>query len=97
MEIVQSKNGDTTVFKISGRLDIKTAPELDAYIKSNAIDRGLELDLSELEYISSAGLRVILATYKLMQSKGGMRITHTNDVIMEIFEATSFTDVMDIQ
>lgn len=97
MEIAQSKDGSTTVLRISGRLDTNTAPELDAYLKANAAEGGLELDLSDLDYVSSAGLRVILALHKAMANKGGFRITHTKDAVLEVFEATGFTDVMDIQ
>lgn len=98
MEIIESKDGNKVVLKIVGRLDTNTAPDLDSYLKANVTsDAGMVFDLSELDYVSSAGLRVILATHKVMSSRGGLTITKPKDTVMEVFEATGFSDVLDIQ
>ena len=84
--------------KIEGRLDTTTAPELEAAL-DGAIDEANELvfDLEGLEYLSSAGLRILLASQKKMAPKGGMKVTKVNDVIMEIFEITGFSDILTIE
>ena len=85
MEIIESKDGNKVVLKIVGRLDTNTAPELDSYLKANVTsDAGMVFDLSELDYVSSAGLRVILATHKVMSSRGGLTITKPKDTVMEV-------------
>lgn len=97
MEIRESKEGNRTVLRIVGRLDTATAPDLDSNIRSNQIADGLVLDLSELEYISSAGLRVLLAANKLMANHGGMSVRNVQDMVMEVLEATGFTDVLTME
>lgn len=97
MEINETKEEGKTVMSVSGRLDTKTAPELEARIKSGDVDGGLVLDLSDLEYVSSAGLRVILATHKMMVNRGGLIVRNPQDTVMEVLDATGFTDVLDIQ
>ncbi|MBO5994307.1 MAG: STAS domain-containing protein [Firmicutes bacterium] len=84
--------------KVEGRLDTATAPELEAEL-AEVIDEAEELvfDLEGLEYMSSAGLRILLATQKKMSLKGGMKVTNVNDVIMEIFEITGFSDILTIE
>ena len=91
------EEGKLTV-KVEGRLDTTTAPELEEELKS-AIDEANELifDLEGLEYLSSAGLRILLASQKKMTEKGGMKVTNVNDVIMEIFEITGFSDILTIE
>ena len=83
---------------LEGRLDTTSAPQLEAALKDNfdAIDE-LILDFTGLEYISSAGLRVLLSSQKIMSKKGGMKVTHVSDVIMEIFEVTGFSDILTIE
>ncbi|WP_414595223.1 STAS domain-containing protein [Candidatus Methanoprimaticola sp. MG2] len=97
MDIIENMNGRDLTLKLTGRLDTNTAPELDARIRNMAGMDSLTFDMSELEYISSAGLRVILSTHKVMSKQGGMRIINVRDTVMEVFEATGFTDVMDIE
>lgn len=98
MEIIKNAEESKLNLKVNGRLDTTTAPELSA-----AIDEALEgvteltLDFSELEYISSAGLRVLLATQKKMQGKGEMIVTGVSEVVMEVFEVTGFNDILNIQ
>ena len=91
------ENGKLSIV-FDGRLDTITAPELEKELK-DSIDgvSALTLDFSALEYISSAGLRVLLSTQKLMNKQGKMTITHVNEIIMEIFDVTGFTDILDIE
>ena len=86
------------VFALEGRLDTNTSVEPDAAL-SPVLDTINELvfDLSALEYISSAGLRVLLATHKSLSKKGGMKVTNVNEMIMEIFEVTGFSDILTIE
>ena len=83
---------------LEGRLDTVTSPQLENELK-NALDGAdaLVLDMEKLEYISSAGLRVLLSAQKLMSGKGGMKLLHVNDTIMEIFEVTGFSDILTIE
>ena len=84
-------------FSLEGRLDTVSAPELEAELK-DALDgvSELTLDLEKLEYISSAGLRVLLAVQKEMNKRGAMKIAHVGETIMEIFEVTGFSDILTI-
>ena len=93
----KTENGALTV-ALEGRLDTTSAPQLESELKG-ALDgvTSLVLDLEGLEYISSAGLRVLLSAQKLMNKQGEMTITHVNDVIMEIFDVTGFTDILTIK
>ena len=90
------ENG-TAAFSLEGRLDTVSAPELEAELK-DALDgvSELTLDLEKLEYISSAGLRVLLAAQKEMNKRGTMKVTHVGETIMEIFEVTGFSDILTI-
>ena len=90
---------DTSVsLKIIGRLDTSTAPELEATIDGCVAGiKELVLDCSELEYVSSAGLRVILKAQKLMNTQGNMKLTHVNETIMEVFDITGFADILTIE
>lgn len=100
MTINQNKNAGTLVLALEGRLDTTTAPELEAVAEKIPEDVSeLIIDLEKLEYISSAGLRVILALHKLMneQKNGKMSVRHVGDGIMEIFEMTGFVDILDIE
>lgn len=98
MTINQERAGDALLIKLEGRLETTTAPELEAAIRD-----GLEgitefvLDLEKLEYLSSAGLRVILAAQKRMNRQGTMVVRHVNETIMEVFEITGFVDILTIQ
>lgn len=84
--------------KVEGRLDTATAPDLEKELDEVIGDaEELVFDLEGLEYMSSAGLRILLATQKKMALKGGMKVTHVNDVISEIFEITGFSDILTIE
>lgn len=98
MEIIKTAEEKKLIMAVKGRLDTTTAPELDASIKESL--EGIEelvLDFSELEYISSAGLRVLLATQKAMQGQGQMIVRGVNDIVMEVFEVTGFCDILTIE
>ena len=98
MTINQTKNGDALIVALTGRLDTTTAPQLETELKS-ALDgvKTLELDFSGLDYISSAGLRVLLSTQKQMNKLGGMKVTHVNETVSEVFEVTGFSDILTIE
>ena len=81
-----------------GRLDTITAPELEKTVKENLDGiTALTFDLSELEYVSSAGLRVLLSAQKAMNGLGQMKVCHVNETIMEIFDVTGFSDILTIE
>ena len=97
MTIEKTMNGAAVTLKIIGRLDTSTAPELEAAVDGCIAGiRELVLDCEALEYISSAGLRVILKTQKQMQAQGSMKLVHVNETIMEVFDITGFTDILTI-
>ena len=98
MTIDKTIAGTAAALKIIGRLDTTTAPELEATIDGCAAGiKELVLDCSELEYVSSAGLRVILKAQKLMNTQGTMKLTHVNETIMEVFDITGFADILTIE
>ena len=82
---------------LEGRLDTTTAPDLEKEVKSS-LDGMTDLvfDMAKLEYISSAGLRVLLTAQKIMNKQGTMEVIHVDDTIMEIFEVTGFSDILTI-
>ena len=85
-------------YALEGRLDTVTAPELEKELKASLDGISeLTLDFEKLDYISSAGLRVLLSTQKVMTKQGGLKIVHVNETIMEIFEVTGFTDILTIE
>ena len=96
MMIEIKKNAEETVIEIVGRLDTTTAPALDKTINEDIGEtKNLVLDLKGLEYISSAGLRVLLAAQKKM--KGAMKLKNVNELVMEVFEMTGFADIWVIE
>ena len=98
MNIEKICNDTEVVLKVSGRLDTTTAPSLEtAVAEAVASCECLVLDFAGLEYISSAGLRVILKAQKILAAKGGMKLLHVNETIMEIFEITGFSDILTIE
>ena len=98
MTIEIKKNADETIIKIVGRLDTITAPALDKTINEDIADtKNLVLDIKELEYISSAGLRVLLGAQKKMQKIGSMKVTNVSSAVMEVFEMTGFADILTIE
>ena len=98
MTIEKKMNGTALEIALEGRLDTMTAPELEAELnRSMPGADSLILDFGKLEYISSAGLRVLLSAHKAMSAKGGMKVTHVNEVIGEVFEVTGFADILTIE
>lgn len=98
MTINKETNETKMLLSLEGRLDTTTAPELEAELKQSLGDtKELEFDFSKLEYISSAGLRVLLAAQKVMNKQGSMVIKNVNSVIMEVFEVTGFSDILTIE
>ena len=98
MTIEIKKNAAETILQIAGRLDTITAPSLDKTIHEEIGDtRNLILDLKSLEYISSAGLRVLLGAQKKMQKIGSMKVVNVCEEVMEVFEMTGFADILVIE
>ena len=98
MEIIKNANGPELEITLAGRLDTMTAPELESELKQslNGIE-ALTLNFEKLEYISSAGLRVILSAQKIMNKQGEMKIKNVNSEIMDVFEITGFSDILTIE
>lgn len=98
MELVKNANGTQLQIDVIGRLDTTTAPQLEAEIKEslNGIT-DFVLDFKKLDYVSSAGLRVLLAAHKTMMNQGKMTVKNVNDDIKEVFEITGFSDVLNIE
>ncbi len=98
MTITPVKNGTELTLKLEGRLDTTTAPQLENELKESLDGvSSLTLDMEKLEYISSAGLRVLLSAQKKMNAQGDMKVVHVGDTIMEIFEVTGFSDILTIE
>ena len=98
MTIEKTMTGSVAVLKIVGRLDMATANELEAAINGCIAElKELVLDCEGLEYISSAGLRVILKAQKQMSMQGDMKLIHVNEAIMEVFDITGFADILTIE
>ena len=97
MDIKKELNGDELKVTVSGRLDTTTAPTLEEELKSS-IDgiKKLVIDFKDLEYISSAGLRVLLVMQRIMNKQGEMLVTDVNETVMDIFEVTGFFDILTI-
>ena len=98
MNIERKKDGNALTLALEGRLDTMTAPQLEAALKEALPGvEALTFDLEKLDYISSAGLRVLLSAQKTMNKQGTMKVIHANDMIMEIFEVTGFADILNIE
>ena len=98
MTIEIKKNNYETIIEVAGRLDTITAPALDKTINEDVGDTtNLVLDIKGVEYISSAGLRVLLSAQKKMQKIGSMKVTGVCDEVMEVFEMTGFADILVIE
>lgn len=98
MTIEIKRNAEETAIELVGRLDTTTAPALDKTINEDIGDtKNLILDLKGLEYISSAGLRVLLAAQKKLQKIGSMKVINVCEAVMEVFEMTGFADILVIE
>lgn len=93
---IEKKNAETLA--LVGRLDTMTAPELEAEISAMLPTvQSLTLDMEKLDYISSAGLRVILKTQKALEKKSGLKLTHVSDEVKEVFDITGFSDFLSME
>ena len=98
MTIEKILNGKAATLVVTGRLDTQTAPELEAALDD--VSGGLKeltFDMSGLEYVSSAGLRVILKAQKMMNTQGSMKLIGVSDSIMDVFDITGFLDILTIE
>lgn len=98
MKITENSNGNQLCISLEGRLDTTTAPELEKVL-SGSLEGVTELtfDMSALDYLSSAGLRILLGAQKRMNKQGSMKVVKVNETIMEIFEVTGFADILTIE
>ena len=98
MTITKELNGKTLNIALEGHLDTLTAPELEAELEKSleGVD-SLVLDFEKLDYVSSAGLRVLLSAHKRMSRREGMKIKNVNEIVQEVFEVTGFCDILDIE
>lgn len=98
MTIEKILNGETATLVVSGRLDTLSAPELEKEVDGITADlKELIFDMKGLEYVSSAGLRIILKAQKVMNTQGSMKLVGVNDSIMEVFDITGFLDILTIE
>ena len=98
LNISKSIENGKVLFSLEGRLDTNTAPELEKELTSSLEGVSeLELDFAKLDYISSAGLRVLLAAQKIMAKQGSLKIKNVNDAIMDIFNVTGFSAILTIE
>ncbi len=98
MTINKVTEGDKLIISLEGRLDTTTAPDLDAEVKGSTDGvKELVFDFENLEYISSAGLRVILSAQKVMNKQGSMVVTNVSDEVKEVFDITGFADILTIE
>lgn len=98
MTVTKNIEGNKLTAAIEGRIDTTTAPAFEQEIKSSIEDvTELVLDFKDVEYISSAGLRVLLSTQKIMSRKGSMKLVNVSEDVMEIFEVTGFSDILTIE
>lgn len=98
MQLSSNKNEKTLTVAVSGRVDTNTAPELEKHITENTDGVSeLILDLKDMTYTSSAGLRVLLKAHKLMNGKGSMKIVNVQNDVMEILDMTGFSDILNIE
>ena len=98
LNIAKTENDGALNIALEGRLDTMTSPELEEELgRSMGGAQSLVLDFAGLDYISSAGLRVLLSAHKAMSAKDGMKIKNVNEVVQEVFEVTGFCDILDIE
>ena len=98
MTINKTGSGNELTIALEGRLDTVTAPDLEKVLKDSleGVDT-LTMDFSKLDYISSAGLRVLLSVHKTMSKRGGMKVTNVNEIVAEVFDVTGFVDILSIE
>ena len=98
MIITKKMNGTSLEIALEGRLDTMTAPELEQDLNASLdAANALTMDFTNLEYVSSAGLRVLLSAHKAMSAKGGMKIVNVNEIVREVLDVTGFSDILTIE
>lgn len=98
MNIIKERNGSEMKLALEGRLDTLTAPKLEDHLNAELAElTELVFDMKDVEYVSSAGLRVLLMAQKKMNAQGSMKVVNVNDTVMEIFELTGFADLLNIE
>ena len=98
MTINKTLNGDELVYSVEGTIDTTTSPELQKDLDASMGDvHSIVFDFTNVTYISSAGLRVLLHAHKIMNNKGGVKIKNINDLVHEVFEVTGFSDILNIE
>ena len=98
MTITKKAEGSLLTIALAGRLDSATAPQLEAELASDLVNiKNLIFDFAELEYMSSAGLRLLLSAQKIMAKQGNMKLIHVNQSIKDVFEITGFSDILTIE
>lgn len=98
MTILKKQDDKTLYLALAGHLDTLSAPQLEAELKSSLDGAdSLVLDLEGLDYISSAGLRVLLSAHKTMSKKSGMKVVNVNEIVKEVFDVTGFADILTIE
>ena len=98
MKIEPTRDNTTLTLALEGRLDTLTAPELEQFVNANLEGlTALIFDFAKLEYVSSAGLRVLLMAHKTMATKGSMKIINVSEIVREVFDVTGFSDILNIE
>ena len=98
MMIQKEQKGNALTLALEGRLDTVTSPELEKELKASLDGADtLTLDFAKLDYISSAGLRVLLSAHKQMSAKGGMKVVNVNEIVKEVLDVTGFSDILTIE
>lgn len=98
MNINKQENGTELIISLEGRLDTATSPQLEAELRESVDNKSaLIFDFAGVEYVSSAGLRVLLSARKIMKEKGKMKLKNVSETVMEVFEITGFCDILDIE
>lgn len=98
MTISKKADGDKLIISLDGRLDTLTAPDLEKEVQKSLNGVGeLIFDFEKLEYISSAGLRVLLAIERMMSDQGTMKVINANEIVREVFEVTGFRDIITVE
>ena len=98
MTITDNRDGEKLIVSLDGRLDTNTSPELENHLKAVIVpESNLVLDFAALDYISSAGLRVLLSTQKTLYANGSLKLVNVNDVVKEILDVTGFCDILSIE
>lgn len=97
MTINKTQNGSAVTLAIEGRLDTMTSPDLEKELQTITDSKELIIDCAKLDYISSAGLRVLLSAHKAFSAKDGMTVTNVQDAVLDVFDVTGFKEILNIK